>query len=128
MADSHGRLSGREILIVDDEPLLAHDLADHVQSCGATVVGPFHTLADAFGATAVRDRPADCALLDIEIGRDLVWPLADALRAKGISIVFISAHCGTDAVDQRFRDIPCLSKPVDHSRLDLLISRLVDPI
>lgn len=126
MSDRNGFLSGKKILVVDDEPLLAHDLADHVQGYGASVVGPCHTVADAMHCLDRDAQPLDFALLDIQLGLDLVWPLADRLRAEGTPIIFISAHCHTGFVLDRFRDAPCLTKPVDHARLNPLMAELFE--
>ena len=119
MADRARQLSGKSFLIVDDEPLLAHDLADHVRSLGASVIGPCHSLTDALDCLNGNGSLPDCALLDIQVGEDMIWPLADRLRAGGAPFILISAHCGTNTVEERFRNEPCLTKPVEHSRLAL---------
>ena len=83
-------LAGLRILIVEDEALVAMDLEMTLEAAGAEIVGPFATLAA--GLAAAEAELIDGALLDVMLGREEVFPIAEALRGRGIGFVFHSGH------------------------------------
>jgi CheY-like chemotaxis protein len=77
--------SGRRVLIVEDEALIALLLEDMVQELGYEVAGTAHSLDAAMDA-----EPAsyDLAILDVSLsGRD-VYPFAVTLAARGTPFAF----------------------------------------
>lgn len=102
------------VLVLDDEALIALDLAASVEESGRTVIGPAHNLDQAF--ELIEDVTPEAALLDINIGRKQVWPLARALRARGTRLVFISGDLSEGNLQAEFRDAPQIHKPAmpDH--------------
>ena len=80
-------LHGREILIVDDEPLLAFDHSDELEARGALTTLAF-SLGDAM--TALSRAYPQLAVLDVNLGSDLVWPVAAALTARDIPFVLVT--------------------------------------
>ena len=61
-----------------------------LEAAGAEIVGPFATLAA--GLAAAEAELIDGALLDVMLGREEVFPIAEALRGRGIGFVFHSGH------------------------------------
>jgi CheY-like chemotaxis protein len=108
----HDRLL--RVLIVEDDPLVAMDMEDMAEQCGCTVVGPVASVGEALAA--IEENPPQGALLDINLGRDLVWPVADLLNAMSIPFLFATAYDGS-VLPERLRDRPVLSKPVSVSIL-----------
>lgn len=106
------------VLVVEDNRLIAADLAMAVEACGCAVVGPMTAVAEGL-ALLERQRP-DGALLDVALGAEWVWPLADRLAACGIPFVFVSAY-GVAEFPPRFRQHPRLMKP---ATLDALADAL----
>lgn len=100
----------RRILLVEDDYLIAHDLACELQAAGVAVVGP---VPDIQGAVDLLDAgPApDAAILDINLGGVMVYPLADILRNLRIPFVFVTGY-GTCTIPERYRCQPRLEKPV----------------
>lgn len=99
-------LNGLRILIVEDDFLVADDLARHFEIAGATVLGPEPSIARS-------ERYIDCAdaaVLDIDLGGELVFPLADRLHARDIPLVFYSG-CNIDELPHRFHNASLLRKP-----------------
>jgi CheY-like chemotaxis protein len=98
------------VLVVDDEVLIALDVALTLEDAGYRVLGPALTLDEAMNLIE-RDKP-DAAVLDINIGSRAVWPLAKRLSADRIPMVFASANLGHRELLEEFSDHPQLGKPV----------------
>lgn len=99
----------KPVLIVEDEFIIAMELADAVAECEGTVVGPFATVSEAL---AVLDRVIiAAAILDARlIDRD-ISPIALRLAKEGIPLV---VHSGTGlppAVAAQWPDLPVFLKP-----------------
>ena len=102
-------LSGRRVLVVEDEWFIADEISAALDRHHARVVGP---VADVDGARALlRQEPLDCAVLDINLRGEMVFAFADELAAQGVAIVFAT---GYDAamVPARFAGAPRFEKPL----------------
>lgn len=112
-------LAGRRVLIVEDEVIVAFSLECEVADAGGEIVGPAHSLEEAQG---LLDQPIDVAILDINLNGQAVWPVAGALRDRGVPYVLASANCDDPRVpDPAFAEVPCFDKPVP---LPLLIATI----
>ena len=107
-------LSGRRVLLVEDEAVIALDLASLLTDLGAEVIGPAHSVAKAL--ELLNEGKVDCAVLDINLDGDPVYPVARALEMRRIPLVFVTAYYG-EKVDPQFQDCPVLQKPVDFQEL-----------
>ena len=114
-------LGGLRILIVEDEYILADDLAQHFRNVGAQIVGPAPDMATAFKLLA----GVEAAILDVNLNGVMVFPLADKLLVMGIPFVFFSGHDDV-GIPVRFRQASRLSKPA--SWRDVTRSILAMPI
>jgi CheY-like chemotaxis protein len=115
-------LSGKSVLVVEDEFLLALQLEELLQSLGGTVCGPFNRLPDAVNA-AQRD-DFDFAVLDINLNGTMVYPLADDLIARRIPFMFLSGY-GLSNLPERFRGMTRLNKPCDPDTLIATLRSLI---
>ena len=77
---------GRRVLVVEDDYLLAQDLLEELERCGAQVMGPVASVAEALALLESGPAPY-MAILDIKLGCELVYPVADALRARGVPLL-----------------------------------------
>ena len=103
-------LTGRRVLVVEDEILVATTIECEIINAGAVIVGPAYTLDEALD---LMSEDIDVALLDINLCGRKVWPVALALRARGVPIVFASANAmGENAVPAALADAPRFDKPV----------------
>jgi CheY-like chemotaxis protein len=102
-------LSGRRILVVDDEPLVAMLVEDLLGEAGAQVVGPAATLAA--GLDLLREGAPDGAVLDVNLDGVLVYPLAEALWDAGVPFVVVTGY-GRLGVDAAFTGATVLHKPL----------------
>ena len=104
-------LQGRRVLVVEDEYMLAEDLREALESQGAEVVGPVPTVAEALDL--LRREPAPhMAILDINLGGEMVYPVADALRARGIPFLFATGY-EPWSILEAYADVPRMEKPVE---------------
>jgi len=106
---------GIEVLICEDEYLLATDLAYRFQSGGARVLGPAATLAGSLEMATLANR-LGAAVLDIRLGDDLIFPVADILAARGVPFVFFSGYDDIVLPD-RFSHARRLSKWLEIDRV-----------
>lgn len=111
------------VMIVEDEAFVAWDLSQAIESSGKAVVGPAATLS--LGMGLLEDEHVCAAVLDINLGNETVWPLADSLRERGIPFGFVSANLRHPEFDDRFASAPKLSKPVRERDLIAMVDELV---
>ena len=99
----------KQILIVEDEPLIAMMLEDFLDILDQQVAGSADSVATALAR--VGQGGIDAAILDVNLrGGEKSTPVAEALAAAGVPFVFATGG-GDDSVDVRFRDRPVLQKP-----------------
>jgi DNA-binding response OmpR family regulator len=99
----------QNILIVEDEPLIAMMLEDFLEVLDRAVAGVADTCAAALDAIA--GGGVDAAILDVNLrGGEKSTPVAEALAAQGVPFIFATGG-GDEGVDERFRDRPRLQKP-----------------
>lgn len=102
-------LTGKRVLIVEDEWLLADHLDSIVTRAGASVIGPVASVADALDLLAGPAAP-DAATLNVKLENEMSYPVADRLAELGIPYVFISAN-EMRGMPERFHHRPLLAKP-----------------
>ncbi|CAN5510065.1 response regulator [soil metagenome] len=111
-------MSAPRIMIVEDEALVAMMVEDLLTDLGCEVSGSFGAVDDALAWLNVAVLPPptlDGAVLDVNIGGTLVFPVAERLRAAGIPFVFASGYGALPR--EGFEDITVLSKPIDPALL-----------
>ena len=101
-------LSGRSVLVMEDNPVLAADLVLLLEDAGARVIGPFRYLAE--GLARLDAGLPDAALLDVELVDGKVLPLAERLRDGGVPFVFYSAKGSSGYEVAKTTGAPLLSK------------------
>lgn len=117
-------LSGQKILVVEDEYMIADDLAALLRQAGAEVVGPACSLPKAIRILDSRDR-IDAAVLDINLCGVDVFPLVDLLRNKGIPVMFLTGY-GADSIPPEYSAITRCEKPMGTSRVVEELRAMVD--
>ena len=73
---------------------------------------------------ALRHNRVDAAVLDINLGGESVYPLADILRAENIPFIFVTGY-GSEELDSRFSTVPVLQKPIEAAKLHALLQQIV---
>lgn len=107
-------LSGKRVLIVEDESLIAMLAEDFLIELGATVIGPATSIDDAIALIATQE--IDAAVLDLNIRGELSDRVAEALRLRHIPIVCATGY-GQGAADFA-RGSMIIAKPYSKEKLD----------
>jgi CheY-like chemotaxis protein len=103
-----GLLEDWRILIVEDDFVVALDMSEIIAELGGTVIGPVGQLAE--GLALAETEGLSGAILDINLGGENSFALADRLLARGVPVIFATGYEST-MVPKRFAAIPKLSKP-----------------
>jgi CheY-like chemotaxis protein len=109
--ESSGPLTGRHVLVLEDEYFLANDIVRTLTALGAWIVGPY---ADLDEATDVVDRDIaiDAAIVDINLRNEMAFPLVRMLRSRKVPLVFTSGY-DRSSIEPEFQDVRLWGKPVD---------------
>ncbi len=103
-----------QVLVVEDEPLVAFDTEHFLRECGFGIVGTLDKVADAL--RAIEEAPEiDLVLLDVQLADGSGVSVAQAAFDKGIKVLFVTGQCPGDA---RALAAGCLAKP--YPQRDLL--------
>ena len=86
-------LQGLRVLVVEDERMVSMLIEDMLSDLGCTVVGPASRLDEAI--ELANRAELDCAVLDVNLGGQPIFPLADLLREKGAPFALIYADSAT---------------------------------
>ncbi len=115
-----GVLRGRHLLIVEDDYLIAMEMAASLAAHGATILGPAGSVADARALLEADHAPLDGAVLDINLSGERVFPVADLLTASGVPFVFATGY-DLWVIPQPYAEVPRCAKPVRVSDLVQLL-------
>lgn len=107
-------ISGKCVLVVEDDYVLAREVCNDLKSHGAHVLGPAPTVH--YANLIIGRRPIDGAILDIHLHGQDVYPLVEDLTARGVPIIFATAY-QPEQIDARYRGFDVVSKPLDLARL-----------
>jgi CheY-like chemotaxis protein len=102
-------LRDRRILVVEDEYLIAETLHDALERVGSVVVGPVPSVEKAMEAIA-SNPDIDAAVVDLNLGGVMAYPVADALLARKIPFIFTSGY-EDDILRSRYPQIRNCHKP-----------------
>ena len=105
---------GNRVLLVEDEILVAMMMKDILTELGFSVIGPFSRLSEAMVAAVHED--INAGIIDVNLGGEFVYPVADVLAARKIPFVFITGY-GVESIDSRFEYVPIVKKPVQRQVL-----------
>ena len=115
MTASSTLLAGRRVLLVEDDFFVVEDMRQEFEAIGASVVGPAATVDDALRLVATTDR-LDAAVLDVNLRGAMVYPVADALAARGVPFVFATGY-DSAVIPTRFSWVKRCAKPVRFTRM-----------
>lgn len=114
-AGGKGGLQGRDVLLAEDDYLLAGELRNWLVREGATVVGPAPRVDVALDLLG-RSPRLSLAILDINLQGRMAWPVADALMARRIPFAFVTGY-DADVIPRAYARVPRAEKPIELGRL-----------
>ncbi len=112
-------LHSLRILVVEDSPLTADAIQDVLETSGCEVVGPVYNVADAL--EVIVRTALNGAVLDINLGGELSFPIAAALIEQGIPFVFLTGYDDL-VVPAQYRSMRRLEKPTDMRQLAEIVT------
>jgi len=115
-------LAGRRILAVEDEMLVLMNIETSLEDFGCTTICSAGSVAEALALIAKQS--FDAAILDVNLGGEKSYPVADALASLGVPFVFSTGYSNHgDRVD--LEDRPVLRKPYTREALFAAFARMV---
>lgn len=102
--------AGKRILIVEDEYFLADEVRRKLQQLGAQVVGPTPRVDEAL--MLIDSQAVDAAILDIHLGDELVFPVAERLEHLDVPFIFATGY-DASIIPSHFNGFALCEKPVE---------------
>ena len=122
LMDQLERFAGFRILVVEDEALIGMLMEDYLTELGFAIVEVAGTVERALAIANDPEQAIDGAILDVNLGSERAFPVADALAERGIPFVFATGY-GPRGLLPRYASYPVLSKPFGLEPLkELLLS------
>lgn len=116
-----GRLSGKRVLVIEDEYYIAADLQRVLDNEGAIVIGPSGHLDDGLALAA---EVLDAALLDVNLHGQPSFAIADRLLVARVPYTFITGY-DSWAIPEDYQAVPRLTKPFVMTKVVEAVERMV---
>jgi CheY-like chemotaxis protein len=110
-------LSGLRLLLVEDEAMVAMMVEDMLVDLGCVVVEVVATLSRGLALADSENLEIDGAVLDVNLGAETVYPVAEALRVRGVPFIFSTGY-STAGIESHFAGVPVLAKPYEIRALE----------
>ena len=110
------QLAGLNILVVEDELLIAVEMEAMLEDLGCHVLGPFSRVMEALDALDALQ--VDAAVLDVNVRGEMIFPVADRLRARGVPMVFCTGYADLPDILDPLEGSVRLSKPCTGSHVE----------
>ena len=115
-------LDGWHLLIVEDEYLVAAELAAALEDFGAVVLAPAGSVRDALDRVAHAGKRIDAAVLDINLRGESVYPVAAKLTELNVPFVFTTGY-DAESIPTPYAAAPRLEKPADIGQLVRILEK-----
>lgn len=97
------------MLVLEDNMIIALDLEDMLARIGVKHVIVASSVAQAF--EALNEEKPPFAILDVNLGQETSFPVAEALQDAGVPFAFGTGFGDSAAFPDRFKETPVLQKP-----------------
>jgi DNA-binding NarL/FixJ family response regulator len=101
-------LTGKRVLVMEDEYLIADDIAAELRLAGAEVIGPAGSMPHGLRLMA-HAAPIDVAIVDINLRDTLAYPLLDQLIEAGVQVIIASGY-DEGMIPDRYQHLPRCEK------------------
>ena len=106
--DPHPFLSGLSVVVVEDEMMVSLLLEDMLATLGCHDVT--HAASVGTALQEIAKAMPDVAVLDVNLGNEMVYPVAEKLNVAGVPFVFTTGY-GRGAIKLEWAARPCVQKP-----------------
>ncbi|HVY19459.1 MAG TPA: response regulator [Bauldia sp.] len=114
----------KRVLIVEDDAIIGMMMREILIEQGLFAIGPCCTVAEALAASSGE---FDCAILDLNLAGNPVYPVAASLAERGIPFAFVTGY-GRESIDEKFAQASVLQKPVTREALETYLSVTLGPL
>lgn len=114
-------LSGRTVLILEDELIIAFALEDMLADMGAEVLMA-STVDEGFAK--LDETSIAIAVLDVNVAGTKSYPVAEELQRRGVPLIFATGY-GDAEHPPHFAATPTLTKPYSRQQLIAAIEALI---
>jgi CheY-like chemotaxis protein len=115
-------LSGMSILVVEDEMMVLWNIEAVLAELGCTSIAAASNVDQAL--SLIQSQTFDAALLDVNLGGEPSYPIADALTVLGVPFSFSTGY-STPAFGGTYGDRPVLRKPFRDEQLEEVLNGLL---
>lgn len=112
-------LESLRILVVEDEMMIAMLMEDFLEEFGCTIVGPVANIEKAL--LLIKTETIDGALLDLNLGGNAAYPVADELTRRRIPFIVVSGY-GDEELSGGYNGRPRLPKPFRRTDLQYIMT------
>jgi DNA-binding response OmpR family regulator len=109
MAETPDKSKALKILVVEDNELVAETIAEALLDGGYEVVGPATNLSA--GLELAQTEQLDGALLDVNLGGRLCFPIAWVLSERNVPFLFVTGYADAAMIPPDLRSTRQLTKP-----------------
>ena len=120
---ANDELDGMNILLVEDQALIAMDTEEALLKLGAEKVFSVPNVA----AAILTASDFDMAVLDQNLDGETSAPLADELRRRGVPVLFATGYGDSSTIPTRFGEVPVVRKPITLAELARKIGAALGP-
>lgn len=109
------------VLVVEDNVIIAMEIEFLAGECGCAVVGPAGSVNEALNE--IGEAEIEGAILDINLGDERIWPLAEYLTERQVPFVLATGY-GLEEVPDSFKNCVILSKPISRAALQKALKEI----
>jgi DNA-binding NtrC family response regulator len=123
LAKVDGQLADRQILIVEDELIIAWELQAIVEALGASVLGPAASVSKALALLS--QQSSDAAILDINLQGQIITPVAKECERRNVPFAVVTGY-GRLHLDEPLLEVaPRVRKPFNRGDIAAALNTLL---
>jgi CheY-like chemotaxis protein len=110
-------LFGLRLLVLEDEAVIALGLKMMLSDLGGHVVAMAGSVSRALALLGDATLEIDAAVLDVNLGTEPSYPVAELLAARGIPFIFSTGY-GATSILPKFSHVPTVTKPFNERSVE----------